>query len=201
MTFKKAPKAARHTSKKEGSPRPEKRSLLQKRRSFLRILTAIPVLAISLHLFAESPQSTKPTSIFQSFVMNVTEDGKDQSDWFELWEVSGEFVGRTTSCSIRVASFTVTDKTHVHLWNHLSQRVTEVRPGIFRVEMNGRLNAFSDLDVVVELNPDRTRVIEMSGSMRSGSRGQSVLTFRIDRNNQTRKLLPLYNPSWLLEIK
>ena len=146
-----------------------------------------------------SQQSSKPTSIFQSFVMTVSEDGKEQADWFELWEISGEFGGRTPTCSIRVASFTAQDVTRVNLWSHTAQRVTEIRPGIFRVEMNGRLNPFSGLEVIVELNRDRTRVIEMTASMRSGSRGQSVVTFRIGRNNETRKLPPLRNPSWSLE--
>jgi hypothetical protein len=65
--------------------------------------------------------------------------------------------------------------------------------------MNGRLNPFSGLEVIVEVNKNRTRIIEMTASMRSGSRGQSVVTFRIDRSNETRKLPPLRNPSWSLE--
>ncbi len=154
-----------------------------------------------LLLIGSNQQAPKPASIFQSFVMTVSEDGKEQADWFELWELTGEFGSRTPTCSIQVASFVLDDETRVHLWSHKAQRVTEARPGIFRVEMSGRLNPSSDVEVIIEINEDRTRVIEMSASMRSGSRGQSVVTFRVDRNNETRKLPPLRNPSWSLEKK
>ena len=150
-------------------------------------------------LIAEAQQSSKPAPILQSFVMTVAEDGKELTDQFELWEVSGEFSGGTSSCSIRVASFIAKGVTHVFLWNHTAQRVTEIRPGIFKLEMGGRLNEFSGLEVVVEFNQDRTRIVEMSASMRSGTRGQSIVVFRVDRKSETRRLPPLRNPSWLLE--
>ncbi|HEY2930772.1 MAG TPA: hypothetical protein VGK99_03430 [Acidobacteriota bacterium] len=95
----------------------------------MKTVAVMLILAVSpLLLIGESQQSSKPTSILQSFVMTVSEDGKEQADWFELWELSGEFGGRMPTCSIQVASFTAQDVTRVYLWSHTAQRVTEVRP-------------------------------------------------------------------------
>jgi hypothetical protein len=154
---------------------------------------------LSLPLIGETQQALKPPAILQSFLMTVAEDGKEQTDWFELWEVSGEFNGAKPFCSIQVASFSADAVTRVNLWNHTSQRVTEIRPNVFKVEMNGRVNPSGGLEVIVEFNRDRTRIVEMNGSMRSGSRGQSAVVFHVDRKSETRRLPPLRNPSWSLE--
>src|SRR5205809_7525118 len=109
---------------------------------------ALLLLAIlSMPLISEGQQSAKSAAILQSFLMSVAEDGKEQTDWFELWEVSGTFTGARRSCSIQVASFLGNDVARVNLWNHVSHRVTEIRPNIFKVELNGRLNPFGGLEV------------------------------------------------------
>jgi len=133
--------------------------------------------------------------------MNVADDGRKSKDHFEIWEVVVDFSSSKLSCTIQVASFLVSDSTRVYLWKHESQSIEEVRPGIFKVLLSGRLNPFSGLEVVVELNKGRSHIVNVSGSMRSGTRGQSVLVFQVDRETETRRLPPLRNPSWLLESK
>ena len=146
-------------------------------------------------------QSQQPEPLFQSFLMTVAEDGKEIRDHFEIWEVSGDFSGSRPSCLIQAASFIVSDESRVNIWSHEAQRITHVRPGIFKVEMTGRLNPFSGLEVVIEFSKSRQRITNISGSMRSGTRGQSVRVFHVDRKNENRPLPPLRNPSWLLETQ
>ena len=163
----------------------------------MKTVALLLLAAWAVPLMSQSQRSSpQPAPILQSFLMTVAEDGKEQADWFELWEVSSAFSGAKPSCSIQVASFVASDVTRVNLWSHTSQRVSEVRPNIFKVEMNGRLNPLGGLEVIVEFNRDRTRIVEMNGSMRSGSRGQSVVVFRVDRKSESRRLPALRNPSW-----
>ena len=72
--------------------------------------------------------------------------------------------------------------------------IKEIRPGVFRAECNGRLNPFSGLDVVFEVS--RGGVSTVSGSMRAGSRGQSVSIFKVDHKTQSLKM-NLLNPAWI----
>ena len=146
-----------------------------------------------------SRQQVKPAPIFQSFLMNVAEDGKEQNDWFELGEISCEFARPKPTCPLRVASFIASDVTRVNLWSHTAHRVTEIRPNVFKVEMNGRLNPSAGLEIIVEFDSGRTRIVEITGSMRSGSRNQSTVTFRVDRRRESRSLPPLRNPSGRLK--
>jgi len=81
-----------------------------------------------------SRQQVKPAPIFQSFLMNVAEDGKEQNDWFELGEISCEFARPKPTCPLRVASFIASDVTRVNLWSHTALRVTEIRPNVFKLK-------------------------------------------------------------------
>jgi len=132
----------------------------------------------------------------EPFMMTVAEDGHVTPDSFEIWDVSCTLRKAQPSCLILAASFVTDDETAVFLWQHVSRKVIEVRRGIFRVEMNGRLNPFSGLDVVIEMSSDRSRIANISGSMRSGSKGQSVVVFQVDRKSVNRRLPPLRNHSW-----
>ena len=168
------------------------------------ILILVVLLLSSLDLVSgqdKSQQARHPGPVFQSFFMNVAEDSRETPDNFELWEVVGDFGGSKSSCSIQVASFLLQDSTRVYPWNHEAQRITEIRPGIFKVELNGRMNSFSGLEVIIEFNKDRSQILDVNGSMRSGTKGQSVRVFQVDRKTETRRLPPLRNPSWLLEKK
>jgi hypothetical protein len=81
-----------------------------------------------------------PEGFAQSFMMTVAEDGKETTDNFEIWDVSCSFKGRQPACSILAASFITSDETRVYLWQHVVTKALEVQPGIFRIEMNGRMN-------------------------------------------------------------
>lgn len=138
-------------------------------------------------------------AVAESFLMTVAEDGKNIPDNFEVWEISCDLGEQ--SCSIKVASFLVSDLTRVYLWNHEAKTITEVRPGIYGIEMNGRSSSFSGLEVVIEISGDGSRILDVSGSMRIGVKGQSVRVFHVDRKTQSKRIPPLNNPSWLRETK
>lgn len=167
--------------------------------------TMVVVLALvlsSLSLTGQSQQLPQQTSIYaQRFMMIVSTNGKEQKDWFErweidLWDIPKKSGGPPPTCQIRVAAFVTTrDETSVDLWTHTARRIVEIEPGTFRIEMDGRLNV--GLDVVLKLNNERNRIVEMAGSMRLERPDQLITTFRIDRNSETRKLLPIRNPSLL----
>ena len=141
----------------------------------------------------------KPATLDQSFMMDEVQDGKKIDDGFELWNVVGRFdkANRLSECRIKVVSLLWSEnQTHAFVWVHGSQKITDVMPDTYKVEMNGRLNPFSGLDIVIEFNPDRTKIINISGSMRAGTKGQSISVFQINRNSRNRKVPPVYNPSW-----
>ena len=142
----------------------------------------------------QSPQRIESGA--KPLMMTVAEDGHVTLDNFEIWDVSCTLRKPQPSCSILAASFITSDETRVFLWQHVARKVIEVEPRIFRVEMNGRLNPFSGLDVVIEMSSDGSSIANVSGSMRSGSKGQSVSVFQVDRKSVNRRLPPLRNFSW-----
>lgn len=133
----------------------------------------------------------------QSFMMREIEDGRLVKDLFEIWTVTANLRGNNPHCVIQVTSFVVVgNMTHVFNWLHTSKKITEILPGIFKIELNGRLNPFSGLEVVIEISSDTAKITDMSGNMRVGSKGQSIGVFQIDRDNKNRRIPPIYNPSW-----
>jgi hypothetical protein len=159
-------------------------------------LIAVALLLVSTNLTGQE-RSVRPSSFEQRFMMQEVEDGEQSKDSFEIWTVSGDF-SRTngSTCKIQATSLTSTDEeTHIFNWLHEGRTITEILPGIFKMGMNGRLNPFSGLEVVIEFSQDRTRIVDLSGSMRAGTRGQSVVVFQVDRDSRNRKIPPVYNPS------
>lgn len=142
-------------------------------------------------------RSVRPGRFGQSFMMQESQDGERVKHGFEMWTVSGEFsAARDPRCTIQVTSLHWLDEqTHIFNWLHESSKITEIRHGIFKVETNGRLNPFSGLEVVIEFSSDRTQILDVSGSMRAGTKGQSVSIFHVDRDSWNRKVPPVYNPS------
>jgi hypothetical protein len=155
---------------------------IQENMTKIAILLSVLICVRAETKASSAPLLAQPASTFTgSFLMTVAEDGENTLDNFEIWEVSGNFQGHGRSCSIQAASFIVSDATRVYLWNHGAKTITEVRPGIYRIEMNGRLSSFSGLEVVIEFSRDGSRIVDISGSMRSGTKGQSVRVFHVDR--------------------
>ena len=143
--------------------------------------------------------------------MEERQDGKKSESSFELWELrcslpqtAASPTGQHTAPFCRLFAVSIawsekpatTDATsHLFSWLHESSRVTEVQPGIYRVEMNGRLSPCSGLDLIVKLNSTRSRIVDLSGSMRAGTQCQSVSEFRPDRQSESRRIPPIWNPS------
>jgi len=167
----------------------------------IAVFITIPAFLSILFAHSNAPEGQRPGPFFQSFLMRVTEDGKEINDWFEIWEVSGDFSTDKTSCSIQAAAFTLSEETRVNIWSHRARAVVEFLPRRFRIDMNGRLNPASELQVVIEFGAGHSRIVNISGTMRSGTKGQSVLAFHVDRKSENRRVPPLRNPSWNLEEK
>ena len=136
----------------------------------------------------------KPGPFFQSFLMNIAEDGRTTPDTFELWQITGELSGPLPTCSLDVVNFSVGDFTDVHVFPHVARSVTEVFPGVYRIELEGRANL---LEMVIEFSNDGSQIVNISGSMRVGTRLQSVRVFQVDRASESRILPRLRNPSYV----
>jgi hypothetical protein len=133
----------------------------------------------------------------KAFIMTVAEDGKVFSNLFEVWD---------TFCTLRPSptlgnakcSITAVSLPAVSTWRHDSQSVLEVRPGVFRVEMNGRLSDCSGLSVIIRFDKELVTVDSMEGDMRAGTQCQSRRTFSLDTTAPTRAVPPLWNPAYRL---
>lgn len=122
------------------------------------------------------------------------EDGKKLADSFEFWELSCAIPLSGASCQLQVASFTRLDhETHLFQWLHRSNRIRNVGPNLYRVSMNGRLSPCSGLELVVTTNPEQSKILNVHGSMQSGTQCQSLAEFKPDFRNPQRKL-SLRNP-------
>lgn len=152
---------------------------------------------IVILILCGTPSAQSFEMVDQSFMMSEIEDGKLIKDQFEIWTVTANLRGNDPHCVIQVTDFLFDEnETHAFNWLHTSKKITEILPGIFKIELNGRLNPFSGLEVVIEISSDTAKIVDMSGNMRVGSKGQSVLVFQIDRDNKNRRIPPIYNPSW-----
>lgn len=152
---------------------------------------------IVILILCGTPSAQSFEMINQSFMMSEIEDGRLIKDSFEIWTVAANLRGNDPHCVIQVTSFLVAEnEALVFNWLHTSKKITEILPGIFKIELNGRLNPFSGLEVVIEISGDTAKIADMSGNMRIGSKGQSVGVFQIDRDNKNRRIPPIYNPSW-----
>lgn len=137
----------------------------------------------------------------KAFIMTEAEDGKLFSDSFEVWDT---FCALRPAPTVGVATWSITvvslaetgGRTHVFTWRHDSQSVREVQPGVFRIEMNGRLSQCSGLQVVMRLAKDLATVESIEGDMRAGTQCQSRRTFSLDRTRPTRAVPPLWNPAY-----
>jgi hypothetical protein len=128
------------------------------------------------------------------------QDGKLLSNTFEIWTVSADLNSNNPTCTILVSSFTTqSGVTFVFNWAHHATKISEPKNNIFKIELTGRLNPFSGLDVMLELSEDGQSIKEITGSMRAGSRGQSISQFKIDRTNLLREVAPISNPSYVSE--
>jgi hypothetical protein len=144
-------------------------------------------------------------------VIEERQDGKKIESSCELWELTCSLPhtaafpkGQHTVPFCRLLAVSIgwseepatTDTTsHLFSWLHESSRVTEVQPGIYRVEMNGRLSPCSGLDLIVKLNSTRSKIVDLTGSMRAGTQCESMSEFRPDRQSESRRIPPIWNPS------
>jgi hypothetical protein len=148
---------------------------------------------------ALSLAASEPLRIVQSFVMNVAENGKPQTDYFEVWDttcVLRSEVPARPSCAINSVSLVENERrTHVHTWRHDADAISEVAPGVFRVEMNGRSSDCSGLQVIVRVD-GAGRVSSIEGEIRVGSQCQSRRTMSLDTASPTRAIAPIWNSAF-----
>jgi len=157
-------------------------------------------------LVALSPIAAAPTApgsglVRKAFIMTEAEDGKPFGDSFEVWDISCVLRPSLTvgvaRCSITAVSLAEAGgRSHLFTWRHDSQSIWEVQPGVFRIEMNGRLSDCSGLQVVMRLDKDLAEVESIEGDMRAGTQCQSRRTFSLDRTRPSRAIAPLWNPAY-----
>jgi hypothetical protein len=167
----------------------------------MRLIGLAVVCALSLTLMPLAVVAND-TFVQKAYVMTEAEDGKVSSDSFEVWDIfcvlrPSASLG-APRCSITAVSLVdVGGRTHVFTWRHDSKSVREVQPGVFRIEMNGRLSECSGLQVIMRLDPVLFASLEsVEGDMRSGTRCQSRRTYSLDRTNPTRAVAPIRNPAY-----
>jgi len=137
----------------------------------------------------------------KAFIMTEGEDGKLFSDSFEVWDTFRELrpspaLG-VARCSITAVSLAETGgRTHLFTWRHDSKSIREVQPGVFRIEMNGRLSDCSGLQVIMRLDKELATVESIDGDMRAGTQCQSRRTFSLDRTRPHRAIAPIWNPAY-----
>lgn len=153
-------------------------------------------IALSVLVILLSTQIVFAELIKGSFLMTEFEDGKQTEDLFEIWTIKANLSSTNPAIQIQAASFVShAGETRVFPWLHESTQVSQVSPGIYKAELNGRLNPFSGLEVVLELSPGGRKIQTISGSMRAGTRGQSVSVFKPDLKTPNKKI-QLVNPSY-----
>jgi hypothetical protein len=140
--------------------------------------------------------------IRKAFIMTEAEDGRLIRDSFEVWDtfcvLRSSSPAGSARCSITAISLAeFGGQTHAFTWRHDSQSVSEIQPGIFRIEMNGRLSLCSGLRVIMRVDKD-SRVEHIEGDMRGGTQCQSIHTYSLDTTTPTRPLSPLWNAAYRL---
>ena len=161
--------------------------------------------ALSASLVLAAPIHTAGTAstealVVKAFVMMEAEDGKSANDSFEVWDTNCSLRPSRRAehprCSITAVSFVENEgRTFVYTWRHDSSAVREIRPGVFRIEMNGRLNQCSGLVVIMRLGGGGDTAESLEGDLRSGTQCQSRRTFTLDTASLARRISPIWNPA------
>jgi hypothetical protein len=185
------------TSDRSGTACP--RTVLQKGDVMLKQLLVVGVL---LAAWPRSGNGDDAQGVVEGrFVMNPSEDGKPLGTAFEVWDTVCMLRKSPTvekpSCSITAVSLVeMLGKTHVYTWRHDSTAVIEVRPSVFRVELNGRESTCSGLEVFVTLDAKTGALRDMTGSLRAGTKCQSVDAYGLDTKAASRPVAPVWNPTY-----
>lgn len=168
----------------------------------MRSLTLGFAILATLGPFCPVAATASETFVRKAYIMAEAEDGKVFRDSFEVWDIFCVFRPSATlgapRCSITAVSLVdLGGRTHVFTWRHDSQSVREVQAGVFRIDMNGRLNECSGLQVIMRLDPVLFASLEsVEGDMRSGTQCQSRRTYSLDRTSPTRAVAPIRNPAY-----
>lgn len=151
-------------------------------------------------LFA-MPALASAENIRRVFIMNAAEDNSPLPDQFEIWELKGTLGGSSPALSLTAVAVLNNavmgiKRSNIFVWRHDSASVVMVKPGIYRVVMNGRLSPCSGLELVVKLTTSSRDFADVSGTMRTGTQCQSVHVYSADRTSESKAIPPIYNPSW-----
>ena len=163
---------------------------MPRRASFLFL---VPFLLAGLG-HGQTPRITTE-SLESSGIYEWYEDGRKLEHTFEFWDLSCEVPLSKASCLLKVTSFAwVNSTTHIFQWVHASTGVAEIKPGVFKIEMTGRLSPCSGLELIARLDENRRVFIELHGSMRAGTKCQSIIQLKPDFENFGREIPPIWNP-------
>lgn len=140
---------------------------------------------------ASSPRadSVQIRGIFDSY-----EDGKLQ-DIVEFWELTCKLPLTATGCRLEATSFaSLSGEAHLFQWHHESTNIEQIQPTLFKIKMTGRLSPCSGLDLVVDTDQSQSQILDVRGTMQSGTRCQSTVQLKPDFKNSVRKVPPIWNP-------
>lgn len=169
----------------------------------MRAVIVVWVIVMAAGSVAAVATAADDVLVRKAFIMAEAEDGKPFSDSFEVWDTFCSLRPSTTfggaRCSITAVALAESGgRTHVFTWRHDSQSVREVQPGVFRIDLNGRLSDCSGLQVIIRLDKGLTTVERIEGDMRAGTQCQSRRTYSLDRTAPTRAVSPIWNPAYRL---
>lgn len=169
----------------------------------MRPMIVVSVIVIVVGAVAAVAMASGDVLVRKAFIMAEAEDGKPFRDSFEVWDTFCSLRPSPTfgvaRCSITAVSLAESGgRTHVFTWRHDSQSVREVQPGVFRIDMNGRLSDCSGLQVIIRLDKALTTVDSIEGDMRAGTQCQGRRTYSLDRTAPTRAVAPIWNPAYAL---
>jgi len=156
------------------------------------------VALVYLCLGSQTARGSEPVAVVGTFIMNQSEDGRPSTDSFEVWDLlcnlKAPRPGAQPSCSLNAVAFVeASGETRLFTWRHDATQVTQVAPGVYRAQLNGRLASCSGLDVVIRTNMSMPTGVEtIEGDMRAGARCESRRVFQLD-TKRTRMVAPLHN--------
>lgn len=122
------------------------------------------------------------------------EDGKQQ-DIFEFWELTCELPLTARGCRLEATSFaSLSGETHVFQWHHESTSIEQLQPTLLKMKMSSRLSSCSGLDLIMDTDQSQSQILDVRGTMQSGTRCQSSVQLKSDFKNRVRRLPPIWNP-------
>ena len=146
----------------------------------------------------------EPVYFSSDFMMVEIENGRTSPDDFQIWKVSGDLRDHPDEGApyLNISAVSVHNPTksenplgpvsYAFAWVYKSKHINKLARGSYRVELYNVLFPSLDLQCSIKFNSDLTRIAKISASFTGG------VLLEMDTTTHSRKVQPLYNPSWRL---